>query len=274
MKNLVFCIVLLFCVQGYTQRKPKIKGNRTVVEVRENLPPFNAIILKDDLEVVLRKSFEEGYTLQADENLVDVLKFEVTDYTLVISSYYKITSKKKLDIVINYKELESVTQYNGKLSTADIVSADVLRIATSGPARLELSADAILTQLAMEDISSADLTLTTDSLEVDLRDRIDARIYTTSESIAVSMKKNATARMEGVSGDLQVELVESAKLKAEKLESSVVRVTIQESADAQVYAMDRLELSSKGSSKTDLYGNPKIEILEFLDTSKLHKQKD
>ncbi|MEO1011391.1 MAG: DUF2807 domain-containing protein [Bacteroidota bacterium] len=272
MKNVIFFLAFLFCFQAYTQRKPRIKGNRNVVEVRENLPPFNAIVLEDDLEIILQKSFEEGYALQIDENLVDVLKFEVDNYTLVISSFYKITAKKKLDIVINYKELESITQRNGKLSTADIISADKLDILTSGPARLELSADAILTQVMMEDISSAELTLTSDSLEVYLKDRIDARIYTTSEGVAVSMNKNATVRMEGTTEGLQVALIENAKLKAEKLEAVTVKANLQGSSDARVYAFKELELSSKGSSKTDLYGDPKIEILEFLDTSVLSKK--
>ncbi|HCO83723.1 MAG TPA: DUF2807 domain-containing protein, partial [Arenibacter sp.] len=40
---LVGCLV-------YSQRKPKIKGNRNVIEVRETLPPFNAVQLDDDLD--------------------------------------------------------------------------------------------------------------------------------------------------------------------------------------------------------------------------------
>ena len=49
MKNLITLIILLVCFQTFAQRKPKIKGNKSVIEVREVLPSFKAIELIDEL---------------------------------------------------------------------------------------------------------------------------------------------------------------------------------------------------------------------------------
>lgn len=274
MKYAFLIILVVFTGFVHAQRKPKIKGNRSVVQVNENLPPFHSIRLVDDLEIVLKKSPEEGYTLEADDNLIDVLKFEVEDGTLLISSFYKITAKKKLEITINYKELESITMENGKVNTNEVISSDELSINTSGPSRLELNANATITHLAMEGISSGDFNFAGDSIEIQLKDRIDARIYVVSESTQVSMEENATARLEGATESLEINLNGNANLKAERCEATRVKAFLEESSDANIYAVTNFDLSSKGSSRVNLYGNPTIRISEFLDTSKLHKALD
>ena len=77
MKIKYLSIMLLFATLAVqSQRKPKIKGNRTVIEVKEVLPPFTKIELRDDLDVSLRRSTEEAYAVQADDNLIDVLKIQ------------------------------------------------------------------------------------------------------------------------------------------------------------------------------------------------------
>lgn len=274
MKHIFLIALITFTGFVHAQRKPKIKGNRSIVQVNENLSPFNAIQLIDDLEIVLKKSFEEGYTIEADDNLIDVLKFEVKDGTLFISSFYKITAKKKLEIIINYRELESITMENGKMNSDDVISADELRIKTSGPSRLELNANSTITHLAMEGISSGDFNFASDSIDVQLTDRIDTRIYVVGESTHVSMQKNATARLEGTTDSLQVLLYGNANLKAERCEATSVKAFLEESPDANIYAITNFELSSRGSSRVNLYGNPEVKIAEFLDTSKLHKAVD
>jgi len=267
-------MVVFFTSCIYAQRKPKIKGNKSVVEVNETLPPFSAIQLNDDLEVVLKKSNEEGYSIEADDNLIDVLKFKVEGGTLFVSSFYKITGKKKLDITINYRELESITMENGKIHTEDVISSDALNIALSGPSRLELNANTTVTHLVMEEISSGDFNLASDSLRIELRDRIDARIYVVGENTHVSMVKNATARLEGTTDLLETALYGSSNLKAERCEATHVKAFLEESSNANIHAITHFELAAKGAARANLYGTPKIEIVEFLGSAKLHKQSD
>ena len=100
MKRFILAFLLSIPFVLIAQRRPKIKGNRSVIEVTQELPPFNALELVDNLEVTLKKSFGEEVSITADDNLVDFLKFEVVDSTLVISSFYDIVSKKKLDITM------------------------------------------------------------------------------------------------------------------------------------------------------------------------------
>ena len=273
-KFVVLILMSIVSVHTYSQRKPKIKGNRNVIEVREDLEPFTAIEVNDDLDIMLQKSSQEGYALEIDDNLVDVLKFKVENGVLQISSFYNITSKKKLDITIFFTEISSLKMLNGKISMKDVISTDYLKVFTSGTSRLELNATSDVIDITMEEISSGDFNLASDSLNVTLKDRIDVKLYATGVNNNIYMYENASAKVEGTADIFKVKLYGNSSLKASDLQSGEVFLNTEDSSDAEIRALNNFQLSSKGSSRTKLYGNAKINIIEFLDTSRLEKEKD
>tara|TARA_R110000744_G_scaffold50555_3_gene109237 strand:- start:1290 stop:2117 length:828 start_codon:yes stop_codon:yes gene_type:complete len=275
MKKFTLLVVVLFIsFSGYTQRKPKIKGNKNVIEVREDLAPFTAIELVDDLDIVIQKASQEGYALELDDNLLDVLKFKVDNGVLKISSFYNITSKKKLEITIFFQELRSIKMLNGKISMKDVISTDRLKVATFGTSRLELNATADIMDINMEEISSGDFNLASDSLNITLKDRIDVKLYTTGSSNNIYMYKNASAKLEGTADFLMAKMYGNSSLKAADLQSNDVLLITEDSPDIEIRALNTLQLSSKGSTRTKLYGEAKITILDFLDTSRLEKERN
>lgn len=273
MKKLVWLLVICTVWTAQAQRKPKIKGNKNVVEVAENLPAFNAITLNDDLDIFLQKGNTEGYQLTADDNLIDVLKFRVVDSTLIITSFYKITGKKKLDIVIKYYDLNEITVNDGRIRMQDKIDTDELTVRTTGSAKLELNANASVMDIVMDGNSSGDFNLEGDSLNITLKNRIDVGIYAVSETNIITLQDNASAKMDGSCINMQVNLSNNSNLKAQKLMADLVNANLEGSPTARIYAKETLELSSSGASKTYLSGDAKIEILDFLDTSELHKEK-
>ncbi len=219
MKRVILFLSLMVCFQAFSQRKPKIKGNRNVIEVRKSLPPFKAIELNDDLEISLQQAPEEGYTITADDNLIDVLKFQVDDSTLVIGSFYNITGKKKLDITVYYNYLEALSLRNGDIRMKQPIISDVLDVKTYELAQLQLNAEAAQITINMEGNSSGDFTLTGDEMTFVLKDRIDARMYTDSKANHLIMEKNAAARMEGTVDSLNLNLSGNSSLRGQRLEA-------------------------------------------------------
>lgn len=273
MKNIFLFTAILFCFQVSAQRKPKIKGSRIVTDVQENLPPFNTIELKDDLEVRLRKAPQEGYAVTADDNLIDVLKFKVEDSVLTISSFYDITSMKKLDITVNYTDINGLTLHDGDIRMDGAINTDELIVDMFESAKLQLNAEASRTTIQMQGNSSGDFTLKGEEINFVLKDRSDARVFAVSETNNLKMYQNASAKLEGTASALTIDLLENSSLKSKGLESGKVVVNLQNSASAEVNVTSTLELTSSGSSKTYVYGDGSIKIIEFLDTSELHKEK-
>ncbi|KQC31696.1 GIN domain-containing protein [Flagellimonas eckloniae] len=272
MKNLIVLLLLLCQVMVLAQRKPKIKGSRIVSEVNEELPAFNAIQLNDNLDIKLKKSFGPGYTIVADDNLIDILKFRVEDSTLVVSAFYDVTAKKQFDITINYTELRAITVKEGSIISDDIINSDELFVDAFADARLNLKASAAVMDINLEDNSKGDFNVDVDSLNVGLTNRAEAYIYSVNEVSVVDLDGNGSLTYEGTSDRIAIDLTGNSKYKGEKMEAGTIHAKLENTANARMYAYRDLELSAKGNSRVYLYGNPKITILEFLDTSQLIKK--
>jgi len=270
-KKYIVVLFLAISALGFCQRKPKIKGSRNVVEVRDSLSGFHTIKLASDLDIVIQKGSFEGYTIEADDNLLDVLRFNISDSILRISSFYKITRKKKLNITVFYSELTELEQNHGSIRMNDVVSSERLDIVLGGNAKLELNASANVLNISMSDNSKADLNVASDSLSVILKDRVDAKLFATGKEHALYMYKNAALRLEGSTDFFMAKLYGSASLKSELFNTLRTVLIAEDSPTSRVNVSNDFQLSSRGGSRTILYGEAKITILDFLDTSKLEK---
>ncbi|NDV43283.1 GIN domain-containing protein [Flagellimonas sediminis] len=272
MKKIILLLIALLPLFSMGQRKPKIKGSRIVTEVSEELPSFNAIVLNDNLDIVLERSYGPGYRVVADDNLIDILKFNVQDSTLIISSYYDVTAKKQFDITINYTDLRAITLKDGSVVSKDIIESDELFVDGFNQTRLDIKANAAVMDINLEDNSKGNFNVDVDSLNISMGHRAEAFVYAVNETGLVDLEGNATLAIEGTSDRIQAKLMGDAKLKGEKMEVGNLILTMENDPSAWVYAFRDLELSIKGNSKVYLYGTPQITVLEFLDTSQLIKK--
>lgn len=272
LRRIFFLFLALNTAMGFAQRKPRIKGSRVLTEIREELAPYHSITLLDDLEIVLARADHPGYEIEADDNLIDILKFEVKSDTLFISSFYTVTAKRKLEIRILYNDIRNLTLKDGKIGMTDMINSGELNIHTLGHSRLQLRANTDFMQLRMEDQSTADLNLESDSLTLDLSGRVDARIYQVSDHLRVSMSDASDVNLDGTVSSMEVSLRGNADLKAERLEAETVYATMADASSMHIHANILLELSSSGTANTYLYGDAKINIRSFTDTSELYKR--
>ena len=274
MKKLVILLVCFNCAMTTAQRKPKIKGNKDVVEVREDLPPYHSIEINDDLEIFLQKSITPGYRITADDNLINILKFEVVDSVLQISSFYNITAKKQLDIEVGYNELRAIRLNAGKVMAESVISTDEMTINTTGFSWADLQLSAAMASLTLDGNSKVILNIDADSLNVSLRDKVEANIYSVSKSQSLELWDNAILNLEGSTDTLQLYVKGNTKLRAHKLEANTIDMETSENVNSRIYALSKLQLSSSGRSRVYLFGEAEIEILQFLDSSELYKRSE
>jgi hypothetical protein len=270
---LLFFMLLVGCMV-YSQRKPKIKGNRNVIEVREALAPFNAVQLDDDLDINLQAGTTGEYIIEADDNLIDILKFEVENETLVISSYYKVTSKKKLNITVNFSKLFRIDANEGNIVVMNRFATEYLEVNTRGSGRVEIDVDADAMDITMNDDSRGNFKVDSDSLNIRLAENVDLRLFGVMENTVLYMQRNSKADLEGFTNAFQFQILDNSDLKAKRLEANAVQANLEGNASAEVLSTATVELNSKGSSKTYVFGDSKINLQEFLDTSELYRRKN
>ncbi len=272
MKKIILLVCIAFTCVVNAQRKPKIKGSRIVTEVQKELPPYNEIKLIENLKIKLQKAVSPGYSIIADDNLIDVLKFEVVDSVLTIGTFYKIIGKKQLDIAISYTSLNKVVATAGSIFMDDMIGGDDLTVKTYGAAKVQLNTNAALVTIDMEGNSFGDYSIDCGSLVIELKDKVNTEMHAVSDEIMINMFNGSSSKLEGSVNLLNVNLMGNSNLKAEKLSAINAETIVQESGSGRFHALENFSLAARDKSKTYLFGNPQIAIIEFLDTSELHKR--
>ncbi len=275
MKNHVTAGLLLLALMVafpiYAQRKPRIKGNRSVISVEKPLPSFSHLVLSDAFELNLQEGTETAIRIEADDNLIDILRFEVEGDTLRVDSFYRITSSKKLGLTLVYQELHSIRAEAGSIACDQPLKADRLDLELQGGARMQLNIKAALVDLRMVENTWADLRVQADSLHASLQGYTDAHIYSSGGDIDVAMTGLASLGLEGVSPGLTASLTDNASLKASGIRAESATVLLNTSATAHVYATSDLAYEGRGNARLYVYGQPGIRILGLFDRAELHK---
>ena len=262
---------LLVCSWGYGQRKPKIKGNRSVITVNKPLNTFSHLQVTDDLEVVLESGNKEAVRIEADDNLIDILRFQQDGDTLKISSFYTITGSKELNITLTYQDLETLRVERGGVVAEQPVDAGTLDLHFLDGASANLRVRAAQVRLNMEGNASSELNIVTDSLVARIADQSRAFIYSSDAGMDISLSGRAAVTLEGTGKSLTLSMTDNSDLKAEGMEVSGITAFLNASAQAHLYSLSNLAYEGRDKSKLYVYGEPKIEILGFYDAAELHK---
>ena len=113
-RNIPFLLVALLVTQlSLSQKKEKIKGSKIVTVAVKEINSFENIEINDNFEVFLVKSENHSLEIEADDNLHDIINFEVAGNTLRVTALKLPSNYKKFTIKINYSDsLKLVTARN------------------------------------------------------------------------------------------------------------------------------------------------------------------
>ena len=160
MKNkFILATLLLATTIVFAQKKDKISGNKIVVDVFKTLEGFNKLQIEDNLKVNIAQTLDNGYHLKTDENLVEVVRFEVIDdakFDLDITTETAmlfLNNGTKGDLLLKGNKVKMILNENAYLK-GDLVS-DELEITVNKRADLDLSGD--VTHLQLTATGSSDI---------------------------------------------------------------------------------------------------------------------
>lgn len=144
MKKTVFVMFILFI--GLTagckvENIGGVKGSGNVKTESRSVSNFKEIKAENavELEITVQKDF--SLTIEADDNLLEHIKTEVSGGTLTISTKDSINSKNKIKIKLSLPELTRLDVSGA--STADIsgVKADSLKLNASGASKIKIDGE-------------------------------------------------------------------------------------------------------------------------------------
>lgn len=275
MKKIVLvAVAIAFSTTAFAQKKLKIKGDKDVVTTIHTLDKgFNAIEVDDALEVVMNQTGKNGYSLTTDKNLQDIVQFKVTDSVLKIFTINKITSSKKLEIALNFENIEHITLKNdAQVKGEGRFESKVLYLNAYNSSKFELDLEADEVIITMQRNAGGKLKTRSINTTIVMNDRTDLKASVQAEKTTVTLTKSAQLDLEGDSDAVAFNLKDTSELDARKLKASNADLYTSNSSDVYVYAGKNLELYAKGKSDIYVYGDPKIEVKGLTDKSRIIKK--
>ena len=151
MKNInvittVLSILLMAIISyGCTASAEQIKGNGKVVSIERKIEPFSAIKLNGVFNVMISQGEKESLTIEADDNLVDLIESIKDGDTLIIKQKKESNFKPtKFNIYITIKDIKSLeSDIVGNIVTSTPLNLKDFNLSTQnvGSIKMEFNSD-------------------------------------------------------------------------------------------------------------------------------------
>jgi len=211
-----FAFVLTSCYYNFTG---SISGNGNVrLETRE-VTEFNSVDASNGLHVFITFGNTQSLEIEADENLHDVIRTEVTSGTLRIFSEKNIRNAKAKKINISIPTLQEIEASSAaRLTGENILVADRLTISVSSAA--------------------------------------EVRIETEAEEIQVDASSSGSVELKGSAEELDADVSSAGSIDADKLQARYCDVSASSAGNASVWAAEELKAEASSAGNIRYKGNP------------------
>jgi hypothetical protein len=271
-------LILFFVISGIAvttaQSDDKIKGDRNVTIKQTYIDDFKTIVVSGDFSIEVVYNSKPSVEIEADDNLHDVIKFQVIDGVLSFDETLRITSKKKLNIKVNYGNALQNIEVKGEGEIRSLTSMELkdVILTTSDNSRAYLNINAKTLNYKSSGKSKTRLNLTADSTKIELSDNSKLDALITSKSANFDLYQRSDASIEGVANNSIIKLINSSNFNGGKFDVKSVDASLEDNSDLTISALERITIASSGDSEVYLFGSPEITITKFEDTSKQQKK--
>lgn len=274
-KTLLILLLMLAAIPMVTaQSAEKIKGDRNVTIKQTFIDDFHSIVVDGDFSIEVIYNSKPSVNVEADDNLHEVIQFEVVDGILTFVETMRITSKKRLNITVNYSDgLKHIeTKGDGEIRSLTSMELKDVTLVTSDNSRAYLNINAKSFNYKSSGKSKTRLNLTADSTIIELSDNSKLDALVNSKVANFDLYQRANAVIEGTANNSVFRLNSSAKFDGSKFDVKSADATIEDSSDLTLFASNAISIAASGNSEIYLFGNPAITITKFEGTTKLQKK--
>jgi hypothetical protein len=219
-----FTVMLTFLLtlqSGCTYAFHGIKGNGNVVKQERQISSFSSLEVGGAFRVYLSQGDKESLTVEADENLLDVIKTTVLGNTLKITTSENVQDSEALNIyltIVKLKEME-----------------------ISGACKLTCE-----TKLSLDD------------LDLECSGASDVQLKLAANDLEFDFSGASQVDMFGIANEVTLDLSGAADLDALELEAEKYSADISGAANAKIFVKSELSADVSGAASLKYKGEPKL----------------
>lgn len=198
-----------------------VSGNKNVVnQDRSTAKQFTVINISNGLDLYISQGTKNKITVEADENLQDIIKTEINNGVLKIYAEKNIWRSRSRKIHVTLKDVEAINASSGaEVYTEETLKVDVLKIGATSGADVQISVNG-------------------NSIETNATSGSDIEVY-------------------GITHQHISRATSGASIEAYNLKSKKTTVRVTSGADINVYASETLDAIATSGGDIDFKGNPK-----------------
>jgi hypothetical protein len=198
-----------------------VTGNRNVItETRKINDDFTKIEVGQGIQLFITQSDDLSLVVKADENLHKLIRTEVKNGVLKISSKRNIRRAKSKKIYLSAPNINAIKATSG----SDVVTENTIRA---------------------------------DIFEVHVSSGADARIDINADTVNSSSSSGADLRIKGRANYYTAKATSGSSIRAYSLESKNATVKVNSGANIDVFVTESLTAKATSGGDIDYRGNPK-----------------
>ncbi len=273
-KHYFLLIALVITAVSFAQKKEKIKGSKIVTVTQKDVEPFQNLEINDNLEIFIIKGDKQSIEIEADDNLHDVLKYEMNGNTLQLSSTKEVTGAKKFSVRVTYtNDLKLITvRSEAQLNSLADLQGDNITVKNYDYSKSYLNVKATYFTLIMNDRSKAELNAKSESVTVELSKNAEIKALVTTQNLKMDLYQKTTATIEGDAAQAIFRADNNANLTAKKLNAVEMELVAEAYTNVSVNATKNISITATGKTEIQLFGAPKINMVNFADNATLYKK--
>ncbi|WP_288982810.1 DUF2807 domain-containing protein [uncultured Flavobacterium sp.] len=274
-KKIPFLLVALLVTSfSLAQKKEKIKGSKIVTVAIKEIKSFENIEVGDNFEVLLVKGDKPSLEIEADDNLHDIINFEVTGNTLRVTSLKEASGVKKFAIRINYSDsLKLITARNEvEIKALADLELDNITIKNYDNSKSFLNVKSKYFALVLDDKAEAEINVKAESTNLELSKSSELKALVASPEVKIDMYQKSKATIEGNAANAKIRLDNSSNLLAQKFVIGDLELDTESYAKCEVNVSKEITIEAAGKSEIELFGEQKITIEKFTNNTTLYKK--
>ncbi len=273
-KNTALLLLLLVTTFTFAQKREKIKGSKIVTTSIKDVGSFNGLEADDNLEVYLVKGDKNEIKIEADDNLHDIIAFDLRENILRIYTSKESTIFKKLAVHVTYTGTfnKVIAKNEAKIYAIQELQLDDITFSSFDFSRLYLNVNAKKFNLIGDDKSKTELNLKADDGNLQLSKYSSIKTLVSAIKFKCDLYQKATAAIEGIAEKATIRLDNNSIFTGVKFTLKDANITAENNAVGSILADTTVSIAVGDKAELSLYGNAAIQLTRFSEEAKLFKK--
>jgi hypothetical protein len=235
MKLVMLPFVILMATGCVVNIQDSITGDGKVVTQQREVSEFSGIKVSSGIDVYLTQGETTSVVVEADENLQEWIKTDVTGSVLNIHTDKSIRLAKMKKVMITCKSIDKI-----EVSSAGDVTG--------------------LNQFK------------TDKLDINMSSAGDLKFEVEAHEIAISISSAGNVDLKGNTDSLKADLSSAGDLNAFDLKARVGDISVSSAGNAKVFITDEASFHSSSAGDIDYRGEPSIKEIHTSSAGSVNKK--